>query len=260
MKTSLSLKLATLISVGALLAACNGEKEAPKEEALVLDDQASKVSYAIGVSAGQAMGRNLESLDGTSIVVDKEILVKAFGDGVLQTSQMEESVMNQVMTEFRENLNAAMQEKQKAEQAEQAKVAEENKAKGAAFLAENKEKEGVVTTESGLQYKVITEGTGESPTASDRVKVHYVGTLIDGTQFDSSIDRGEPATFGVTQVIAGWTEALQLMKEGSKWQLFIPSDLAYGETSRPTIPGNSVLIFDVELLEVIKPDQEEGEE
>eukprot|EP01026_Neomeris_dumetosa_P039431 TRINITY_DN32356_c0_g2_i12.p2 TRINITY_DN32356_c0_g2~~TRINITY_DN32356_c0_g2_i12.p2 ORF type:complete len:191 (-),score=26.40 TRINITY_DN32356_c0_g2_i12:88-660(-) len=157
------------------------------------------------------------------------------------------------MTDFRTRVNTAMQEKRKKDQEEQAKIAEENLTKGAAFLEENKAKEGVVALESGLQYKVLKEGTGESPADTDRVKVHYTGTLIDGSKFDSSVDRGQPATFGVRQVIKGWTEALKLMKVGSKWQLFIPADLAYGETSRPKIPGNSVLVFDVELLEIVEP-------
>jgi FKBP-type peptidyl-prolyl cis-trans isomerase FklB len=124
---------------------------------------------------------------------------------------------------------------------------------GAAFLAANAKKDGVTTTASGLQYKVIKSGMGESPKLSDTVKVHYQGTLIDGTIFDSSIQRGQPITFPVSGVIAGWTEALQLMKVGDKWQLFIPARLAYGEQSpTPAIPPNSVLIFEVELLGIEK--------
>ena len=122
---------------------------------------------------------------------------------------------------------------------------------GVAYLAENARKEGVVTTESGLQYEVLTKGSGVSPTAEDSVTVHYTGTLIDGTVFDSSVDRGEPATFGVTQVIAGWTEALQLMSVGDKLRLVIPSDLAYGlRGAGPSIGPNSTLIFEVELLNI----------
>jgi len=124
---------------------------------------------------------------------------------------------------------------------------------GAAFLAANAKKDGVVTTASGLQYKVIKSGTGESPKKSDTVKVHYTGTLIDGTVFDSSVQRGEPAVFPVGAVIPGWVEALQLMKVGDKWQLVIPANLAYGENSpSPAIPANSVLIFEVELLDIEK--------
>ena len=123
---------------------------------------------------------------------------------------------------------------------------------GEEFLAENGKREGVVTLPSGLQYEVIKEGNGDKPTASDRVKVHYHGTLIDGTVFDSSIDRGEPTSFGVTQVIPGWTEALQLMPVGSKWKLYIPSDIAYGSRDTGTIKPFSTLIFDVELIDIEK--------
>ena len=120
------------------------------------------------------------------------------------------------------------------------------------FLAENKTKPGIVTTASGLQYQVLVAGTGEKPTSADRVKVHYQGSLLDGTVFDSSIKRGEPATFGVTQVISGWVEALQLMPVGSKWKLFIPSELAYGPQGPPSIGPDQLLIFEVELLEIVR--------
>lgn len=134
-----------------------------------------------------------------------------------------------------------------------AKEASKNKEEGEAFLAENKTKEGVITTESGLQYKVEVEGTGAKPTAEDRVKVHYTGTLLDGTKFDSSLDRGEPAEFGVSHVIAGWVEGLQIMPVGSKYTFWIPSELAYGERGAGNdIKPNSVLKFEVELLEIVK--------
>jgi len=137
--------------------------------------------------------------------------------------------------------------------AEMEALAAKNKAAGEAFLAENAKKEGVKVTKSGLQYKIIEEGEGPSPGPSDMATVNYRGTLIDGTQFDSSYDRGQPATFPVGGVIAGWTEALQLMKPGAKWQLFIPSDLAYGERGAgKDIGPNSTLVFDVELLSVEK--------
>ena len=128
----------------------------------------------------------------------------------------------------------------------------DNKAAGEKFLAENKTKEGVVTTPSGLQYKVITKGTGAIPADTSKVKVNYKGTLIDGTFFDSSIKRGQPATFGVSQVIPGWVEALQLMPEGAKWKLYIPSELAYGaQGAGEMIPPHSTLVFEVELLKVL---------
>ena len=127
---------------------------------------------------------------------------------------------------------------------------QENLAAGEAFLAENGAREGVTTTESGLQYEVIVAGDGEMPTLNDTVTTHYHGTLIDGEVFDSSVDRGDPSSFPVSGVISGWTEALQLMPVGSKWRLFVPADLAYGSQQRGSIPANSTLIFDVELLEI----------
>ena len=135
------------------------------------------------------------------------------------------------------------------------KEAENNKAEGEKFLAENKTKSGVITTESGLQYQVVTEGKGAKPTADDKVKVHYTGTLLNGTKFDSSVDRGEPAEFGVGQVIKGWTEVLQLMPVGSKYIVWIPSELAYGERGAGAdIRPNSTLKFEIELLEIVKDD------
>jgi FKBP-type peptidyl-prolyl cis-trans isomerase FklB len=129
-------------------------------------------------------------------------------------------------------------------------LAEENKKVGELFLAENGKRAGVITTESGLQYEVIVAGNGKSPTSADRVQVHYTGTLTDGTVFDSSVEKGQPATFGVTQVIPGWTEALQLMKEGAQIKAYIPSNLGYGDMDRDPIPPGSTLIFEMELLKV----------
>ena len=141
---------------------------------------------------------------------------------------------------------------QQAGQQAVAKAAENNKKAGAEFLAENAKKEGVKTTASGLQYEVLSEGTGKQPVAADTVRVHYTGKLLDGTVFDSSVERGEPAEFGLTQVIAGWTEGLQLMKTGSKFRFFIPADLAYGDHGAGgSIPPQATLIFDVELLAVL---------
>ncbi|MEK9543204.1 MAG: FKBP-type peptidyl-prolyl cis-trans isomerase, partial [Luminiphilus sp.] len=153
----------------------------------------------------------------------------------------------------------AFQERMQAErEAEQELLSAGNAEAGAAFLAENAQREGVVVTDSGLQYEVIEAGTGASPGTDDQVEVHYRGTLIDGTVFDSSYDRGETVTFGVTQVIAGWTEALQLMQEGAKYKLYIPSDLAYGAGGAGQLIGpNSTLVFEVELIDVVEPEAAE---
>lgn len=170
--------------------------------------------------------------------------VAAVYDGVQPEMTYEEA--KQTVQEFFTKMQEEME-------AEAAKAGEANKQIGEAFLSENAKREGIKVTESGLQYEVLTEGNGATPVASDKVEVHYTGKLIDGTVFDSSVERGVPAMFGVTQVIPGWVEALQLMKEGDKWRLYIPSDLAYGSQGAGGIIGpNSTLIFDVELLRVIK--------
>lgn len=249
MKQLTMIKLASAASLVLLLSACNEKAKEP----LDLEDVKTQVSYAIGLSAGSSMARNLESLDGTDLSIDLEVLVRAFGEGINKEAQMDDAAMQEVMNEFRGKVNAAMQAKRMAEKEAQDVKSEANKTLSGEYLEANKKKEGFVTLESGLQYKVIVAGEGKSPGTKDRVKVHYKGTLTDGTQFDSSYDRGQPAQFGVTQVIKGWTEGLQLMKEGSKWELVIPPELAYGPTSRPKIPGNSVLLFEVELIEVIVP-------
>ena len=154
-----------------------------------------------------------------------------------------------------ETLNKLSADRQAEKMKKDSIAAEKNKAEGEAFLAKNKTAEGVVTTASGLQYKVMTEGTGATPTDEDKVKVHYTGTLLDGTKFDSSVDRGQPLEFPVTAVISGWTEMLKLMKVGEKVTAWIPSDLAYGPRGNRAIPGNSVLKFEMELLDVIAPEK-----
>ena len=156
---------------------------------------------------------------------------------------MTQEEMRRTLVEMKRKIMAAQQEMRK-------KTGEKDLAEGKAFLAENAKKEGVVTLPSGLQYKVLKGGEGVSPGAADNVTVHYRGTLIDGTEFDSSYGRGNPATFRVNAVIPGWTEALQKMKAGAMWQLFIPSNLGYGERSSGRIPPNNVLIFEVELISV----------
>ena len=192
-----------------------------------------KFSYAIGLGIGQ----NLLSMGAQGINVED------FAQAIADVLNRKETAISH--NEAREIVNKYFMELEE-------KMNAENIEKGKAFLAENAKKEGIITLPSGLQYEVITEGNGKKPSATDRVKCHYEGTLIDGTLFDSSIKRGQPAVFGVNQVIKGWVEALQLMSEGSKWRLFIPSELGYGaQQAGEIIPPHSTLIFEVELIEVL---------
>ncbi len=194
-----------------------------------------KYSYAIGYNIGSSLSKDKIELDTDSFIAAIEDAIKG-KESSLTPEQAQQAIMN---------LRMSMQTKR-------VKDAEENKKKGEEFLAQNKAKEGVKTTESGLQYRVLTEGKGSRPKATDTVSVHYSGKLIDGTEFDSSYKRNEPAQFELNSVIKGWTEGLQLMTAGSKYELVIPSELAYGPMGNQAIPGNSVLIFEVELLSVGK--------
>jgi FKBP-type peptidyl-prolyl cis-trans isomerase FklB len=197
-----------------------------------------KLSYSVGMDIGANLKRQ-------SIDVDPDLLTRGFRDSYTGgKTLLTEEESRQAIQNFQKQLVA--------KQAEAAKqMAEKNKADGEKFLAENKGKDGVKTTASGLQYKVMKEGTGKSPTADNTVEVHYKGTLIDGTEFDSSHKRGQTATFPVSGVIPGWTEGLQLMKEGGKYQLFVPSNLAYGERGAGRDIGpNAALVFEVELISV----------
>jgi FKBP-type peptidyl-prolyl cis-trans isomerase FklB len=210
---------------------------ATKPKPLVLTTEKDKQSYAIGLNVGKSLHRD-------DIEVDPKIVLQGLqdamaGGAVLLTDDQIKTVMTDLQTQVRQK----QEEKRLA-------MAETNKKDGAAFLAANATKPGVVTLPSGLQYKILTPGTGPKPTATDSVICNYRGTLLDNTEFDSSYKRGEPATFPVTGVIKGWTEALQLMPVGSKWQLFIPSDLAYGERGRPPIEPNATLVFELELTSI----------
>lgn len=192
-----------------------------------------KLSYALGLSMGHNfLGSGIKSLN-----------IEDFARGVEAVYKQEKPEIGfdeakQIINEFFSNL--------------QEQIAEENKRAGEAFLAENAKRPGVVTLPSGLQYEILAEGKGRKPKATDKVQCHYHGTLIDGQVFDSSIQRGAPAVFGVNQVIPGWVEALQLMPEGSRWKLYIPSGLAYGEQGAGgSIPANATLVFEVELIKIL---------
>ena len=208
------------------------------EEDSVLKTEKDKISYIIGVDIGKKLKTQPLELNPDFITMG---LKDSLTDGKLLMTEQE----------MKESMTALQKEMAEKQMALVKEAGEKNKIEGEAFIAENMKKEGVVTTPSGLQYKVIKEGTGKTPKLTDTVTVHYLGVLVDGTEFDSSYRRGEPATFGVDGVISGWTEALQLMKEGAKWQLFIPSNLAYGERNTGgKIGPNSTLIFEVELISI----------
>lgn len=199
------------------------------------DDE--RLAYSLGVTLGESMQADVEDLD-----------IDAFTDGMRDVFAGNELALSEddiaeALTSFQER---AMQERE----AETAALAEANQAGGETFLAENAQRDDVTVTDSGLQYEVLESGDGASPGAQDSVEVHYEGTLLDGSVFDSSLERGEPVTFGVNQVIEGWQEALQLMSVGDVWKLYIPSELAYGASGQGPIGPNEVLIFNVELLDV----------
>ncbi len=205
-----------------------------------LQTMKGKVSYSIGLDIGRNMKRQ-------SIQVDVDLLMRGVKDGLSDAKPaISDSVMQVTMAAWQKEMMAKATETQK-------KAGEKNKKEGDTFLAENKKKPGVVTLPSGLQYKILKEGTGPTPKATDTVVTQYRGTLINGKEFDSSYKRNQPATFPCNQVIAGWTEALQKMKVGSKWQLFVPSNLGYGENGAGgDIGPNATLIFEVELIDIKK--------
>ena len=236
-------------------AAKTGQATKPKTQApLTLKSQKDKTSYAVGMNVGKGLAANLRQ---QSVEVDQAILLRGLKDALaggklLLTDDEAKAVLTQLQTEVR----TRQQEKMKVEQEKMKAAAEENKKEGAEFLAANKTKDGVVALASGMQYKILTEGTGPKPAATDTVSCNYRGTLIDGKEFDSSYKRGQPLSIQVNGVIKGWTEALQLMPVGSKWQLFIPSDLGYGDRgSGPVIGPSATLIFEVELLSIQAKDK-----
>lgn len=233
------------LAMAGVVAGCSTSSESPADPKLDSTDQ--KVSYGMGLVLGERMSNDLPNLQ-----------MDQFLQGIQHGNAGDEETMRM----DREEIQAALMEYQQSLKEEQGKQAEElaskNRKAGEAFLAENAERDGVKTTESGLQYEVLEEGEGSQPGSADTVEVHYTGELLSGEVFDSSRERGEPVSFGLNQVIPGWTEGLQLMSEGARYKLYIPSDLAYGPGGNRAIGPNETLIFDVELL-AINPGKDEAE-
>jgi FKBP-type peptidyl-prolyl cis-trans isomerase FklB len=234
--TGVEMKLQLIVVFGILLLV----NQVSAQEKTDLKNQKEKMSYIIGMD----IGNNLKN---QSVEIDPNILAKGIRDALAGGKPLlTEQEIRETMAVFQKEMAV----KQEA-------AAQKNKKEGEAFLAENKKKDGVKTLPSGLQYKVIKKGSGKKPTSSDTVTTNYRGTLIDGTEFDSSYRRGQPATFPVNGVIPGWTEALKLMEVGSKWQLFIPSNLAYGERGAGSNIGpNRTLIFEIELISIEEKKEE----
>jgi FKBP-type peptidyl-prolyl cis-trans isomerase FklB len=231
------MKLRVIVALGILFLV----SQVNAQEKLALKNQKEKISYSIGLNIGRKIGSDLKR---QSIDIDPNILAKGIQDALSGANPLLNS------DEIQETMVALQKE-----------MSEKQKKRGEAFLSENKKKDGVKTLPSGLQYRVIKAGTGKKPKLNDTVTVHYRGTLIDGTEFDSSFRRGQPVSFPVSGVIPGWTEALPLMQEGAKWQLFIPPDLAYGERGAGGLIGpNATLIFEVELISVQENKQEKKQE
>ena len=221
------------IAIASLAIACNQQSN---NQSVSLTNQVDSTSFAIGVNVAENLGKNIAQ---QFEEVNLDLLKAGLNAGIDTNNKSEISgaVAEQIIEEFFKS--------------KQELTAKKAQGEGAAFLAENAKREGVISLESGLQYEILTEGNGQIPTINDKITAHYHGTLIDGTVFDSSVDRGEPASFPVNGVIAGWTEALQIMPVGSKWKLYVPSDLAYGDRGAGQIIGPySTLIFEVELLSI----------
>lgn len=238
------------------------QKEEPKvvvdvqapvvEESFTLTTDNDKAAYAIGSSLAQYLKANLEQQEKIGLMLDSDLVLKGVQDAFLGQEKLNEEEAQAALQDLDKRVAQMMEEQAKESSAAAVKA-------GEMFTADFAKKDGVVTTDSGLMYQVITMGKGDKPAAEDTVSVHYKGTLTDGTQFDSSYDRNQPATFPLNRVIPGWTEGLQLMPVGSKFTFVIPPELAYGEQDTPTIPANSTLVFEVELLEINPEEPKAGQ-
>lgn len=228
---------------------CQQEVKQEQTAAVTLDTEVQKQAYGLGASIGMYMETNLAEQSKLGLELDKATIVQGFIDSLDGKAKLQQEEIQTLLM----NLDQQMKQKQQEIAAQEA---EASKAAGEKYLAENAQREGVMVTESGIQYEVLQAAEGDKPAATDTVKVHYKGTFIDGETFDSSYDRGQPAVFPLNRVIKGWTEGVQLMTVGSKYRFVIPSDLAYGPMGNPPrIPGNSVLAFEIELLEIQQADK-----
>ena len=241
------------LAVAVRLAAGGQEKAAqtpaPVDVKIELNTDDQKAAYAIGASIGSFASQTLAQQEELGVALDRELVKAGLLDALLDQIKMNEEEMGNTLRTHEQRMNTVVQEKARQKRDETIKA-------GASYLKTNAAKEGVVVTDSGLQYEVIKQGEGPKPTADDTVTVHYVGTLIDGTVFDSSRERGQPTTFPLSNVIQGWTEGLALMPVGSQYRLTIPAELAYGDQDLGAIPAGSVLVFDVELLDIDKPEKQ----
>lgn len=248
-------KFIAITALGLTAVSCNNNQLKTKKS---LETSIDSVSYALGLNTGVRM-----QADANAKELDADLYLQGFVNGTDSTNLLIE--VKDAEAIIRQYFQKKQMEQMKQREEEMKKKAEvdhaDYKKENEAFLAANKNKDGVKTTPSGLQYMVVKEGEGDTPGATDKVKVHYHGTLIDGTVFDSSVDKGVPSEFGVNQVIKGWTEGLQLMKTGAKYKFFIPQELAYGYQQRgPILKPFSTLVFEVDLIDIIKPEQPKAEQ
>ncbi|PST88376.1 FKBP-type peptidyl-prolyl cis-trans isomerase [Photobacterium jeanii] len=256
------LKMSVLAATILLAVGCQDEKAAetkPAEPAKVeqvaaeaapatFASEDEKAAYAIGASLAQYLSANLEQQKELGLNLEREHVLAGVSDVFADKSRLTQEETQQALQDLDKRVSEIVEAKAKAE-------AEKTQKAGEEYRAEFEKKDGVTKTESGLLFHVDTQGEGEKPAATDTVKVHYKGMLTDGTEFDSSYKRNQPATFPLNQVIPGWTEGVQLMPVGSKFTFVIPPELAYGSQANPTIPANSTLVFEVELLDIVKPEQ-----
>ena len=243
-------RVSALAAVFMLAAGCKDNTPTTPEIQLNTDEQ--KAAYAIGASVGNFANQTLKQQDELGVVLDRELVKQGLLDALDSKVKLTEEEVTTALRAHEERMNKVVKEQSEEKLAV-------SKEAGAKFLADNAKKDGVKVTDSGLQYEVVKQGKGAQPTAADTVTVHYTGTLTDGTKFDSSKDRGQPATFPLANVIKGWTEGVALMQEGSEYRLYIPAELGYGDQEVGNIPAGSVLVFDVELISIEKKEEEKKE-